>query len=59
MGELSRNNDALRLSYCSFILFFFFLFFVFVFLCLCVLCCGKGVEGNDLEVRVIEECICL
>ena len=23
MGELSRNNDALRLSYCSFILFFF------------------------------------
>ena len=36
MGELSRNNDALRLSYCSFILFFFFLFFVFVFLCLCV-----------------------
>ena len=22
MGELSRNNDALRLSYCSFILFF-------------------------------------
>ena len=24
MGELSRNNDALRLSYCSFILFFFF-----------------------------------
>ena len=23
MGELSRNNDALRLSYCSFILYFF------------------------------------
>ena len=29
MGELSRNNDALRLSYCSFILFFFFCVSVF------------------------------
>ena len=30
MGELSRNNDALRLSYCSFILFFFFVFVCFL-----------------------------
>ena len=40
MGELSRNNDALRLSYCSFILFFF--------LCVCVFereKKGKGVES--------------
>ena len=29
MGELSRNNDALRLSYCSFILFFFLCVSVF------------------------------
>ena len=28
MGELSRNNDALRLSYCSFILFSFLCVFL-------------------------------
>ena len=38
MGELSRNNDALRLSYCSFILFFFFV-------CVFEREKGKGVES--------------
>ena len=40
MGELSRNNDALRLSYCSFILFFFF--------CVCVF----EREKREKELRV-------
>lgn len=40
MGELSRNNDALRLSYCSFILF--------SFLCECVF----EREKREKELRV-------
>ena len=55
MGELSRNNDALRLSYCSFILFFFFVSVferekgkgvesVFSFKRYSPLCEGEGIE---------------
>ena len=48
MGELSRNNDALRLSYCSFILFFF----VFDECVFEKEVCLKGREkGNGLERR--------
>ena len=52
MGELSRNNDALRLSYCSFILFFF----VFDECDLEKEVCLKGREnGNGLERRRKEK----
>ena len=48
MGELSRNNDALRLSYCSFILFFF----VFDECDFEKEVCLKGREnGNGLEIK--------
>ena len=52
MGELSRNNDALRLTYCSFILFF-------IVIDECDLekeVCLKGREkGNELERRRKEK----
>ena len=52
MGELSRNNDALRLSYCSFILFFF----VFDECDFEKEVCSKGREsGNELERRRKEK----
>ena len=52
MGELSRNNDALRLSYCSFILFFF----VFDECDFEKEVCLKGREkGNGLERRRKEK----